>query len=132
MAAFGLLFAVACLVVIGIGIVVGVVAAIACAALVALGILSSSAAIAFAKRSPSAGLLSLLLQVCAATGVAGGVGATLLGAALLEIDAPRTLIALSGATGGAAAGLGLGWLLHYCILIATRWLQAHVEIGTRR
>ncbi len=127
---FGLLFVVAALIVIGMGIVVGVAAILACAVLIALGIISSSAAVGFMKRSPSAGLMSLLLQACGLIGAIGGIGVGLLIAALLEVDASRAVVALSGAMGGGLAGFAVGWLVHSAVSSTMHWLQTRVEIGT--
>ena len=67
-----LILLVACLVVIGIGVVLGVVAVAAAGLLVALGVVSSSAAIGIPRKSAGAGFLSLALQVGAALGLIAG------------------------------------------------------------
>jgi len=97
-----------CLVIIGIGIVIGLVCAAVTAVLAALGIVSFSAMVALWQRRFSAGLRALHYQLCALAALAAlpaGVGLLWLGSDLLGFHLRHRHILLAGVAGGAAAGL---------------------------
>lgn len=129
MAVLGVLIAIACLVVLGMGIVFGIVAAIGLTVFVALGIISSSTAIGLVRKSSSAGLLSLALQTGAALGVIAGLAASLV-AALIMYDTfpPMSRVLSAGVIGGLFAGLGVGWVVYFGCTTIARWLWDRVEI----
>ena len=133
MEVLALIFFVACLIVIGIGVVLGVVAVAAVGLLVALGVVSSSAAIGIARRSAGAGFLSLALQVGAALGVIAGPTVAWVVAAMVY-DAPfsHALILCGGVAGGLVAGVTVGWMIYFGASTLARWLWNRVEIRTGR
>jgi hypothetical protein len=129
MAIFGLLFLIACLIVIGIGIVVGVLAAIALAVLIGLGIVSSSAAVGFGKKSVAAGFLTLALEVGACLGILGGAMVGFVAALFVNPTGPSLMAIAAGSAGGLVAGVTVGWLFHFSARRVLRWLRDHVEVG---
>ena len=129
MVAFGLLFAIACLIVIGIGIVVGIAAVLALAILVGLGIVSSSTAVGFGKKSVSAGFFTLALEIGATLGVLAGAAVGFIAALFVNPTGPSWVAIYAGAGGGLVAGVAIGWLFHFSAARVVRWLRDHVEIG---
>jgi len=105
------------------------VAVAALTVLIALGIISSSAAVGIAKKSPSAGFLTLALQVGAALGLLAGSAVGLIATLVSDSSGPIAIAVGGGAAGGVVAGTAIGWLVHFSACAACRWLRDNVEIG---
>ena len=132
MEVLALIFFLACLIMIGMGVVIGVVAVAAVALLVALGVASSSAAVGIARKSAGAGFLSLALQVGGALGlIAGPTVAWMVAAILYDAPFSPAPILCAGAAGGLVAGVTVGWLIYFAASTMARWLWDRVEIRPR-
>ncbi|HEX8295474.1 MAG TPA: hypothetical protein VF593_04195 [Chthoniobacteraceae bacterium] len=110
MGLFGLVFLVIALSIIGIGIAFGLVAGAMLALLVGLGVVSSSFLIGLASGQAATGFRAFLLQCGVLAGAPAGAVAAWL-ASWLFIAADGSVL-LSGALGGAAAGVLLALAIH--------------------
>src|SRR5688572_19237121 len=120
---FGLIFLVVALVLIGVGIAIGLFACAAAAVLVGLGVISSSVVVGIRSGRTSAGVRVFLLQC----GVLGGVPAGAVCAWLLQtfFDTYGSVlpVLISGALGGAFAGVIVALLLDFIWQRAAAWVS---------
>ena len=132
MALFGLIFLVAALILIGVGIVVGVIVCSVAAVLVAVGVLSSSIVVGLMTRRPVAGVRVFLLQCALLAGIPSGALCSWLVHYTLAAASPGWLISLYGAVGGAVAGVVIALLLDFIFGRLHTWAAAKLPDRTRR
>ena len=110
---FVLFFLAICLILVGVGIVLGIVGAACASILVAMGIAATSTLVAFWHRSWTSGLRVFHYLILAATGSLAGVAVACTIFMALDLSTPRGAIILCGLWGGVSAGLVIAFLGDY-------------------
>jgi hypothetical protein len=122
----GLIFLLVALVLIGIGIAIGLVACLFAALLVGLGIISSSFVIGFRSGRPEAGIRAFLLQCGILSGIPAGAVSAWLGYSFFTTHRDGWPILLSGALGGAIAGVIIALALDFVSRRLHTWASARL------
>ena len=122
-----LVMIVVCLILIGVGIVVGLAFMAIAAALAAAGIVSASVVVGLLKKRPSAAARALFLQLGGLGGAAAGGVLALAVRWLAEMDVHWGWALAAGGLGGLAAGAAVALAFNFAWSRALDWLAARMK-----
>lgn len=111
----------------GIGLAVGLVVCALVGALTAVGILSSSATIAFLRRSPTQGFRALFLQLGAAAGIPCGITGAWIVSWLAHCNWSVLDRFLIGGVAGFACGVLVAWLFNTTWSRIATWIRSRYD-----